>query len=291
MLQGFEEVARLSAFEADDNQLRNELLSLAFFTEQRAVIVDDIEKLDVKKGENMLQVLEKVPVSTRVILKARKLEGNRKWVKSLKVLTQVIDCQPLKPYERKKTLRAELRKIDLDDIEIEYLLTALPQDMASCYNEIEKLSLYPDKLDLKLLKLLVEPALEEQVFSLVDLLIRKDWQGSVRVLYELLVSGNEPMAILGAILWQIRTLYKVCDYKGPMSEACKELNLKEFAIQKAKEALKNLSRSQIEDWFLLALEADKNIKSGLLRPDAALEVMVNKICLNIKPMVFKTEFL
>lgn len=283
MLQGFEDIARLSAFEVDENQLRNELLSLAFFTAQRAVIVDEVEKLDVKKGENMLQVLEKVPASTLVILKARKLEGNRKWAKSLKALAQVIDCQPLKPYERKKILRAELSKIDLGYKEIEYLLTTLPQDLASCYNEIEKLSLYPDKLDLKLLKLLVEPALEEQVFSLVDLLIRKDWQGSVRILKELLASGNEPMAILGAILWQIRTLYKVCDYNGPISEACKELNLKEFAIQKAKEALKNLSSSQIEDWFLLALETDMNIKSGLLRPDVALEVMVNKICLEIKP--------
>jgi len=283
LLQGFEEVAKLSAFQADENQLRNELLSLAFFTDKRAVVIDELEKIDLKKGESILQAIGKVPVSTLVILKARKLESNRKWVKSLKTLTQVVECQPLKSYERKKILTAELAKLNLGDKEKEYLLEALPQDLASCFVEIEKLSLYPEKLNLNLLKLLVEPALEDQVFSLVDLLIRKDWQGSLLVLKELLASGNEPMAILGAVLWQIRTLYKVCDYKGQRSEAGKELNLKDFALRKAKEALKNLSKSQIEDWFLLALEADMNIKRGLLRPDVALEVMVNKICLGIKP--------
>ncbi len=279
LTKGYEESNTVSALEADENSLKNELLSLSFFALERVVIVDGLEKIDVKKGEAIEEVIAKIPQSTRVIFKARKLDGTRKWVKGLKGQSSVVECVPPKPYERRKIIDEQLAKLNLGPVEKSFLQEALPADLASCQSELEKLSLYPEKLDLPTLKLLIEPALEEQVFSLIDQLVATNWHASLSILRELLTVGNDPMAILGAILWQLRTLYKVSGLQGSTVEVAKALGLKEYPVRKAQEALRKLPFQRVEDWFLLALEADMNIKRGLLRAEVALEVMVTKMCL------------
>lgn len=285
LLEGFDDVSKLTVADTDLGLIRNAIFSLSFFTDQRAVVLD-LEKVDAKKGEGIVEIIEKVPKSTRVIFKARTLEGNRKWVKNLKKQAEVIPCTPPKPYDRRKIIEDALSKFKLGRDEREYLLNSLPQDLANCYQEIEKLSLYPNELDMKVLKLLIEPALEDQVFTLIDYLIASNWKASLITLKELIALGNDPFAILGAILWQLRTLYKVSGVQGSINDISRELGIKEFPVRKAKEALARLPIKKVEDWFLLALEADMSIKRGLFRPDIALEVMVSKMCLGIEPSLF-----
>ncbi|MDD4263997.1 MAG: DNA polymerase III subunit delta [Firmicutes bacterium] len=288
LLDGFTETAIISASEAEESQIRNELCSLGFFTDSKAVIIEDLEKLDVNRGESITAFLENVPDKIRVIFKARSLEGTRKWVKSLKKQAEVIDCAPPKPYQITRMLAKEIAELKLDREETEYLTNALPLDLAGSHSELDKLSLYPDKLDLKTLKLLIEPALENQVFTLIDFLVKQDLKNSLITVKELMGSGNDPFAILGAIIWQLRVLYKVSDYRG--NDPVRELNVKEYPYKKAKESLRRLSKAQIEEWFLLTLESDMSIKRGVLRADVALEVLVTKMCLSLPPnRVLKCE--
>ncbi|HOP53913.1 MAG: DNA polymerase III subunit delta [Bacillota bacterium] len=289
LTKGFTEVVKVSALDTELTQIRNDLCSLGFFTDSKAVVIEDLEKLDVSTGEALVGLLEVVAENVRAVFKARKLEGNRKWVKALKAGAELVDCSSPKPYEITKLLDKKIGELGLGRTEAEYLKEALPKDLLAAYNELEKLSLYPGKLSLSTLKLLIEPALENQVFAMMDFLVRQDLKNSLTTLKELLAAGNEPLAVLGAIIWQIRTLYKVSGYSG--SSPTKDLGISEFQYKKAAGALRQVSRGQIEQWFLLALDADMSIKSGLFRPDAALEVLVTKMCLNLppkKPLVAKS---
>ena len=80
LTKGFTEVVKVSALDTELTQIRNDLCSLGFFTDSKAVVIEDLEKLDVSTGEALVGLLEVVAENVRADFKARKIGGTRMWV-------------------------------------------------------------------------------------------------------------------------------------------------------------------------------------------------------------------
>lgn len=88
------------------------------------------------------------------------------------------------------------------------------------------------------------------VFSLGSAVSRKQPVDALRILSQLLLSGEKPQKILGVLIWQWKKI---------------ELDL---------------SRTEFRRGLEMLLETDLNIKRGRLKPDFALELLVTKLCLS-----------
>ncbi|MFH0839909.1 MAG: DNA polymerase III subunit delta [Candidatus Omnitrophota bacterium] len=158
------------------------------------------------------------------------------------------------------------------------------EDMGGLINEIEKLVAYAGKEPLVTkdhVEKLTGASLMRSVFDLVDALSMKDAKRSLLISNELLKAKKAVPEILGMVGWQLRRVRRVKDLmeKGSsertISEKCKVPQnrmggfLKDAGVFTKKEIDKSLE-------FLL--EADHGIKTGHLKPQDALEMLIVRIC-------------
>ena len=118
---------------------------------------------------------------------------------------------------------------------------------------------------------------ELKVFDLTNALGAKDGNRALKILNDMLESGEPPIKILGLINGNFRRMMFAKINKGSNADLANVLNVKEFAISKAKEASARFSASQLKNIINLLLEADYNIKSGELTQENVLYYIVCKI--------------
>lgn len=87
------------------------------------------------------------------------------------------------------------------------------------------------------------------VFGLAEAVSRRKSPEALKMLSQLLLSGEKPQKILGVLIWQWKKIQHT------------------------------LSKAEFKRGLRMLLEADLNIKRGRLRPDFALELLVAKLSL------------
>lgn len=118
---------------------------------------------------------------------------------------------------------------------------------------------------------------ELKVFDLTNALSVKDASRALKILNDMLVANEPPIKILGLINGNFRRMLFAKINKGPNAELAKALNVKEFAITKAKETASKFSAGQLKRILNLLLEADYNIKSGAMTQENVLYYVICKI--------------
>ncbi|MBU4375931.1 MAG: DNA polymerase III subunit delta [Candidatus Omnitrophica bacterium] len=130
------------------------------------------------------------------------------------------------------------------------------EDMGGLINEIEKLVAYAGKEPLVTkdhVEKLTGVSLMRSVFDLVDALSMKDAKRSLLISNELLKARKAVPEILGLIGWRLRKVKRVKDARV-------------------------FTKKEIDKSLECLLEADYGIKTGHLKPQDALEMLIIKIC-------------
>ena len=153
--------------------------------------------------------------------------------------------------------------------------------MLKLVNELNKLKAYlvgKNELTENIIDDLVYKDTELKVFDLTTALSSKNIKKAQEVLSLMFSSDEPPTKILALVYSHFRRLFFVKLNKDRTNaELAKLLNVKEFAITKAKEQAKNIPIIKLKQIDELCLEVDYMIKAGKMAQDNAIYYLIYKI--------------
>lgn len=181
-------------------------------------------------------------------------------------------------------------QLSVDEDAIEMVLELVENNTLEMKNAADKLVLYFGKgtvLGADDIEEFIYHSKEENVFTLFQKIIRKDFEGSLEVLHKIMLSGqNNGVQLLGGLLWQFRRLLKLSrmlDRRFSPDEAFRQIPLRGKRNQKNyMTARSNFSTEKIE--AVIALIADFDGQVRRQRGEAEkilLEFFLYHSCTNI----------
>lgn len=123
----------------------------------------------------------------------------------------------------------------------------------------------------------VSDNLEHNTFKLLDSISNNRKDEAFRLIRELLLTGHDEFELLGSILGQLELMLEVKEMRAlamSLPQIKSALKIHEFRIKKAMGFSGGYSVAQIKKMLKMAFEVEKNIKSGTLKGEMALEMLV-----------------
>jgi DNA polymerase-3 subunit delta len=163
------------------------------------------------------------------------------------------------------------------------LAAVVGSDLRVLDQEIDKLVTYAgpaEEITVEAVEAVVPYAQSGRVFDLVDALGTRDSRAAARVLHSLLDGGEHPLRILAMIVRQFRLLILVKELTsggaGPR-EVARELKLHPYPAGKLCKQAAHFTPAQLEQIHRRLLAADVRIKTGQIRDEVALDLLVEAL--------------
>ena len=159
--------------------------------------------------------------------------------------------------------------------ESQYRISNLVQD-------ISKLVAYCDGRPLteEDISLILNGDLDKFIFDLLDAVSNHEKDKAFSLLYNILNSGRDVFSIAAMLINQFELLLDVaqCKEEGMnLSNISARLKSSEFRIRKAMGFTEKFTVSRLKEILSQIYEIDRNIKTGLLSPELALEMVIGRI--------------
>lgn len=269
----------------DLNDVLTSLNTVSLFSERKCAILYNPGFMD-STNELYIEQLQQFYAhpsydTSLIIVSTNGVDQRKKIVKLVKSNTQVITCDLLDEDAKISRVRQYLhdKGIKLDNSAQRLLLQRLPSDYASLSNELEKLSLYGDTLSEEVIEQLITRPLESQSFALSDAIGQKNISLSIRIFKDLVVQGNQPIALIALLASNFRFYYQVCSLKEAYyndEQIANALNIKKGRLFYASKAISSLNSKQCLAILDLLAQLDQDIKSGYVDPNYGFELFILK---------------
>ncbi|MFS0644158.1 DNA polymerase III subunit delta [Siminovitchia sp. 179-K 8D1 HS] len=143
-----------------------------------------------------------------------KLDERKKLVKLLKKNAEVLEAKPLEEKSLKKWVKNRAASLDvmIEERAIDLLRQLAGNDLMILSEEISKLALYAadsKRITEDAVEKLISRSLEQNIFALVDKVVKRDIKEALRIFYDLLKQNEEPIKILAVLSGQFRLIYQV----------------------------------------------------------------------------------
>ena len=148
------------------------------------------------------------------------------------------------------------------DQEIAKLLTYATSERAITETDIETLVPYSK---------------DAVIFDLVDALGHRDGPTAAKTLHRLLEAGEHPLGLFGMIVRQFRLLIQVEELKGEgasRQDVARTLKLHPFPAGKLYAQVAHFTDGQLEKVYRHLSDTDLEIKTGRMKPEVALDLLV-----------------
>lgn len=121
---------------------------------------------------------------------------------------------------------------------------------------------------------------EERVFDLVDAVAGRSAARAAALVRDLLGQGEPALGILALLSRQYRLIWQakaLAGAGGASDEIARKLQVRPFQVEKALRQGRRLTDGDLGRAFMALLDADVAIKTGVLPPDLALQVLCVKL--------------
>lgn len=264
-------------------EIVRQILAMPFLAKKRLVIIENFIH-DGKKEvqEKFIEFLKKIPESTVLVLVE---EGNADKRTSLyKKLNlpgkaqefKLLDEEPLKRWIKKEV---DMRGGQIDSASTNLLVEYVGNDLWRMSNELDKLVAYNKRLIVENIKLLVQPRVQSNIFTLIEAAAAKEPKRAIHELYKLFNDGAAEIYILTMIVFQYRNLLIVKDFeeRSPQSsrwELAKKTGLHPFVLGKTMQVSHKYTFGYLKKIYARLLHFESAIKVGRIEPMLALELLV-----------------
>ena len=284
-----------SMFQSDvvygDETSASEILGLAeevsFFTSRRRLFVKWAEKLSARDGELLIPYFKSPNTSTTLVFAAPKLDGRTKWVQTLKKQAVVVDCVPL--FEKQRagwvTQQARSMGLQLEAQALEVLSEQAHEGLYVVMRELEKLVAYlPEGQRVKVEDVeLVRGKLPGiSVFDWSEAVARADHARALDIVAKNLETGEAPLRMLGAFLWQMRRIWKaraMLREGKDQSQAAREAGIPPFRAREFMQQVQAWEESYLRQAWTVFANADSALKGGrATQPKLILDDLVIQLC-------------
>lgn len=269
------------------SELIADLQTVPFFSDNRVVIVENpgfivSPKVNDEPFVNALVSYFKKPneSTTFIIYLDQNIDRRRKALNTLVKYMKREVYDTLSEEDFQQAVNEDLRnsglKLDFDSRN--ELMQRLPLDLDNWKNELEKLKLYPEKIDREVIRQLVAKPLESNVFELTNAVNTRNTARAIEVYHDLLVNNkNDIQGLIGLLAGQFRFMLQavtLMEQGYNQKEIAEQLNCREGRVYMAfKNSGSRNSRQLLKVLDSLA-QLDQNIKSGKVNPQLGLELFL-----------------
>ncbi len=260
--------------------------TMPFMSERRLMIVKDSGLFKSgKKDEStkLANYVDKLPNSACIIFMETEVDKRLSLFKKTNKGHVAIEFKVPTDKELALWTKKELNKhnVKMSNQLIEYFIRVVPHGMESIINEIKKLESY--SADGEITKEQVDnvctQSLDIRIFELVRMLGNKDTSGVLNIYSNLLEMKESPIGILAMMSRQFRMILKVkyMRQKGHGSQSIvSRTGFRSFMVTECIKQSSNFTFAQLEEAIRECLEADENIKTGMMKPELAVELILIK---------------
>ncbi len=265
--------------------------TLSFLGGTKVVVVKDLHEVTLtpKESELLLAYTEDPIAGTCLILTADKADRKKKIFKSLTKIQESITCEAPKEFALVSWIkkRAQSFGYTLSPDAARLMVERTGSKPGILASELEKVMTYVGKArsisDQEVLEMVGDIKLQNP-FALTEALKDKNAEKAFLLLHNQLDHGEEPLKILGTIVWQFRVIWEVKSYQAQKFSSAKiatEMGAKPFMVEKALKHTRSFSRQELAQNFKNLTQADRELKTSGLSPQGILETLILKLCSGI----------
>jgi DNA polymerase-3 subunit delta len=261
----------------DLNALPDLMQGGSLFAPQRLVVIRDAAK-NKPLWEAIGDWVERVPDEVTLILLEQTADKRTRTYKQLQKHGQVKDLPELNEHELAKWAQSEAKKAgsQLDGRTAMYLVAQAGTSQWALYNEVQKLSNYPE-ITKELVDELVEPAPQASAFELLDNVLGGNNEKATKLL-ERLKTVEDPYKLFGLLVSQIQTLALVVTAAGKSPDAiAKEAGIHPFVVKKMQPLTRSINYARLQSILAAVAQADSQMKSTGVDPWVLLAQCLGKI--------------
>lgn len=262
-----------------------------FFGARRVVVLRRAEALRAADQDALASYLEQGPPPTALVVVAGSLDRRRRLYGVLQRVGRVIPCGALGERDVMAWIRERAKEegkaIAPDAARLLALLVGT--GLRELGLELAKLAAYVGERPLITaadVRTAASRVAEATVFDLVDAVGRRDRDAALRLLQTVLALGEPPVRVLYLLADQFRMLVRtealVTRWKGvkkiPEPEVREALGARAWLFPRYREQLEALGRLDPVRLFALLLDSDTALKTGVMPPRLALELLIVRLC-------------
>lgn len=269
----------------------DDLTSMSLFSDKKIIICKNCLFLTGSTNSEinhdidalMSLINSEIDNSLMLIVPNEKLDERKKIVKELKKKVNINSFNKLKENELITFIENEFKqeKYKVDFKTVKLFLDTVGNNLGIIISEIEKLKLYKlnekiiceqDVLDIS------SRTLNDNIFDLVDAVIKRDVERTLLIYDDLLVLNEEAIKLVVVIANQFRLIYQTKTmYKSGYSELdiSKHLEVHPYRIKLANEI--RIDEQSLLNFISKLANLDIGIKTGTVNKDVAFEMFLLEI--------------
>ena len=270
-------------------QVMDDANTFPMFSDSKVIIVKNPIFLTSQGSleEGQFEVLEsylKTPFSmTNLVFYSENLQidSRKKTFKLLQKLCRNLKIENFDTVEMGKMIREDIRKeeIDIEQNALDELITRIPTDIQAWRNELNKLKLFENKIYMEDIAVLVPKAIEDDIFLLVNVVLKKDLSKAIAILEDLLIGKRDQVEMISILASQFRLMYQcasfLCAHRSER-EIVSELKIHPYRVKKAIEACRSTTIDVILALLSALADLDQKIKSGKIEKALGFELFLIK---------------
>jgi DNA polymerase-3 subunit delta len=283
------------AFQSDvvygDETNASEILGLAeevsLFSSRRRLFVKWADKLSARDGELLIPYFQQPNEATTVVFAAVKLDGRTKWVQALKKKALIVDCASLAENQRAGWVTQRSREcgLALEASALEMLKEQATEGLYAVMRELEKLAAYmPEGQQVKVqdVELVRGKPPEISVFDWSEAVSRGDHGRALDIVAKNLETGEAPLRMLGAFLWQMRRIWKASGLLlagKDHGQAARQAGIPPFRAREFMQQVQRWQEPNFRHAWAVFSQADSALKGGrAVQPKLILDDLVIQLC-------------
>lgn len=236
----------------------------------------------------LLAYLEQPPTYTSLVLhtEADKLDERKKLVKVLQQKAKVIPFQPLRDADLYAWVERQAEKYQavIQRPQAVKLVERAGGDLRLLDKELEKMALFVGGsgavITDEVIETLASCTLEQDVFALIEHAAAGRLDKGLRMLYDCLKTGEEPIRLVALLARQFRLLLHVRQWapRGySQQQLAGMLKVHPYAVKKAMEQARHFSEAALRRLLAILAEEDYRMKSGQVDKRLALELFMTRV--------------
>ncbi len=245
------------------SDLLNALNVVPMFSSSRLLIVKNLAVMKLQK-EQISKLLQSISSTTNVVFLDTSVDKRSIHYKEFIRLKNAREFKLLSLPQLVVWVKSEVEKHNatIDNRTINVLIETVGLDQWQSSSEIQKLANYSPQVTVENIELLVSANLDQNAFKMTDALLNKNVTQAMSI-YKTLKQTQEPdQKILGAIVYQYRTLVVAHESLHSNTVPPASLSISPYALSKAKNSVKHLELSQLKKAYGHIVDADIAIKTG-----------------------------
>ncbi len=280
----------LRPFNVSEHNLEQESLSrvLAVARElpvppgRRLVVIRNLDKLTDAEVELLKDYVRHPTPTTTLVFQMDGLDKRRTATTVLLKTATLVECVALTPEEARRWVSGEARRrgYEFPAATVSRLIGAVGCDLARLTQEMEKLMHYAGAggyVPPEAVEALVVRSLHEDNFALSEALWQGDAPRALRILHRLLGRGEEPVALVGLLDWQLRQMLTASELMAantPRDVLVRELRMPPHRLNAFLGTVRKQSPTKWRHALIRLQAVDDAIKHGRATPRLLLEVFL-----------------